>query len=71
MTTGYKTAVVKVEFHDDGEHIWIDGKQYVSLKRFIDLKQTQLKEMQLLQEKASELTKENNAFRDTIKALTK
>lgn len=58
----------KVKFHDD-DHCWIDGKQYISLYRFSDLRADQSKEMSLLNEEVKRLTEENNAFRVLLKDM--
>lgn len=54
---------VKVRFHEDGEHLWIGGKQFVSLNRFLEVKKDQNKETKLLQEEVERLTKENDALK--------
>ena len=61
---------VKVRFHEDGEHLWIGAKQFVSLERFLTVKNDQNKEAALLQEKVKQLTEENEALKLTIKALS-
>ena len=33
----------RVEFSDD-DHVWINGKQFISLKRFLELKNDMIKE---------------------------
>ena len=54
---------VKVRFHEDGEHLWIGSKQFVSLNRFLEVKKDQNKETKLLQEEVERLTKENDALK--------
>lgn len=65
------TEKVEVHFHEDGDHVWINGMQFISLNRFIRMKNCQLNEMQLLQDKVTELTKENEHLKQTIKVLAK
>ena len=61
---------VKVNFHEDGEHLWIDGNQFVSLERFLQVQKDIRKEAHILNKRVEELTRENEAFRQTIKALS-
>lgn len=60
--------MVKVRFHEDGEHLWIGAKQFVSLNRFLEVKKDQNKETKLLQEEVERLTKENDALKVLLKS---
>lgn len=58
-----KEEMRKVIFSDD-DHIWIDGnEQFISLKRFLYLRDTMDKEYELLMDKIEELYKENEAMK--------
>lgn len=53
----------RVMFSDE-DHVWIDGnKQFISLKRFLNLKGDMIQEYRLLMDKIDRLTKENEAMR--------
>lgn len=51
----------------DNDHIWLRGKQYISLSRFNELKKTEVEEIDLLNQKVDELTEENEAYRKILK----
>lgn len=55
----------KVEIIDDN-HVFIDNRQFVSLKRFAEVKMDGAKEIKLLNEKNKELAKENEALRTLL-----
>jgi hypothetical protein len=57
---------INVEFYD-ADHVWIKGRQFVSLKRFAEMRQDNLIEMKLLINKIDELTAENEALRALVK----
>ena len=57
---------IKVNFADE-DHIWIDGNQFISLNRFLNVKKDSSKELRLLNEKNIELTKENEAMKVLLK----
>lgn len=63
--------MVKVRFHEDGDHLWIRGRQFISLERFLTVKRDQNVETRLLADRVKELTEENEALTKTIKVLTK
>ena len=46
----------------DKDHIWYNGKQYISLQRLNEIENRQLQEMKLLTEKVEKLTEENKSF---------
>ena len=62
---------VKVRFHEDGDHLWIGAKQFISLNRFLEVKKDQNKETKLLQEEVERLTKENVALRVLVSSSLK
>lgn len=55
-----------VEFVND-DHIWVDNRQYVSLKRFSDARTEMLEEVKLLNDKNKELAEENAALKVVLK----
>lgn len=59
--------MMKVNMHEDGEHLWIKGKQFVSLERFAEVKKCGAKELQLSEQKVKELTEENEALKVLLK----
>lgn len=53
----------RVMFSDE-DHVWIDGsKQFISLNRFLYLRDVMDKEYRLLMDKVKELSKENEAMK--------
>lgn len=52
----------EIEIQDEN-HIWYKGKQYVSLKRVIEIKTNELNEMEILEEEIDRLNKENEAYK--------
>lgn len=58
-----KGEMRRVMFSDE-DHVWIDGnKQFISLKRFFELRDVMDKECRLLMDKIKELSKENEAMK--------
>ena len=57
----------KVNFMDDGQHCWIDGRQWISLERLYEIRSDNAKEMELLIKKVEELTEENKALKVLLK----
>lgn len=57
----------KVRFDESKNHVWIDSKQFISLERFIELKNDTLVELKLLQEEVSRLRGENEAYKVLLK----
>lgn len=55
-----------VKFSDD-DHVWIDGTQFVSLDRFLKVKNSGIKDMQLMNERLRELTAENESLKTLLK----
>lgn len=60
-------VIKKVNFMDDGDHCWIDGKQWISLNRLFEIKSDNAKEMGNLINKVEELTEENKALKILLK----
>ncbi len=52
-----------VEFDKSKEHAWIDGHQYVSLDRFLEVKSDNAIETRLLNDRMNELLEENEAYK--------
>lgn len=52
-----------VEFDKSKEHAWIDGHQYVSLDRFLEVKRDSAIETRLLNDRMKELLEENEAYK--------
>lgn len=52
----------KVEFTDP-DHVWIGGRQFISLERFMYLQKKDMIELQNYMDKIEQLTKENEAMR--------
>ena len=57
---------MKVKIVDE-DHIWVNNKQYVSLKRFADAKTDMADEVRLLTDKNKELAEENEALKVLLK----
>lgn len=55
----------KVEIIDD-DHVFVDNRQFVSLKRFSEVKMDSAKEIKLLMDKTKCLAKENDALRTLL-----
>ena len=51
----------------DDNYIYYEGRQFVSLQRFYELKNSELQEMKLLSERIEELTEENKSFETLLK----
>ena len=57
---------MRVEIVDE-DHIWVNNKQYISLKRFGEAKKDVVTEMKLLGDKNKELAEENEALKVLLK----
>ncbi len=57
---------LKVHFADD-DHVWIEGRQFISLKRFAESRKEASDEMIRLDNKVKELTEKLNAVNVLIK----
>lgn len=57
---------MRIEIVDE-DHIWVNNKQYISLKRFGDARKEVAKEMKLVDEKIKELAEENEALKLLLK----
>lgn len=53
----------KVTMDSDKKHAWIDGHQYVSLDRFLEVKRDSAIETRLLNDRMKELLEENEAYK--------
>lgn len=51
----------------DEDHMWIDGKQFISLKRFLENRKEIADEVLKLERRNRELEEENNALRVLLK----
>lgn len=56
----------EVMFADD-DHVWIDGKQFVSIKRFLESKNATIKETMVINERLEKITEENEALKVLLK----
>lgn len=63
MSEIVKTEVEKV----DEDHVWIDGKQFISLNRFLQLTRATVVEIDHLKNKVQELTDNNEALETLLK----
>lgn len=59
---------VEVEFVDE-DHAWIEGKQFISLKRFLEVKQDKVTEMEILNDEVDRLNHDNTALREYVEYL--
>ena len=57
---------MKVEIIDD-DHIYVNNRQYISLKRFYEARKEVTKEVKLLADKNKELAEENEALKILLK----
>ncbi len=64
MATKKKIATIEIT---DEDHIWVDGKQFISLKRFYENKKEVADETLLLNNKVEELTKKVEALKVLLK----
>ena len=64
-----ETKTMQVEIFND-DHIWIGGRQYVSLKRFAEARKDAAEEMQMMIDRNNELTEENEALKILLKSKT-
>lgn len=56
-----------IRFDDNRNHVWIDGKQYISLNRFLDIQRDLNTETELLRKQVDQLIKENQAYKILLK----
>lgn len=52
---------------NDQDHIFLEGKQYISLRRFLDAKNEITEETKLLMDRLEILEKENTALKILLK----
>lgn len=66
-----KKASVEIEGHEvrvvDEDHIWIGGNQFISLNRFMTLKNDMNRELNGHIKRVKELTEENDALKVLLK----
>ena len=51
----------------DENHIWYNGKQYISLNRVSAIENKKIEETKLLNEEVERLTRENEAYKVLLK----
>ena len=63
MSNGDRTKMERVEYTNDEQHVYINGKQWVSLERFTQIRNEINAEIMLLGVKVKRLTEENEAYK--------
>lgn len=63
MSNGDRTKMERVEYTNDEQHLYINGKQWVSLERFTKIRNEINAEIMLLGVKVKRLTEENEAYK--------
>lgn len=58
---------MQVEHGEEWTHIYVKGQEYISLKRFAEMKIETFEEMKLLIDKVRELAQENEALKVLLK----
>ena len=61
-----KIKTMKVEFMDE-DHVFIDNKQFISLKRFSEAGMERDKKLMFIVDKNNELAEENKALKVLLK----
>ena len=56
----------KITDYVDVDHVFIDGRQFISIERFIAVKSDQYKELTILNDEVRRLQKENDAYRTLL-----
>lgn len=56
----------KITDYVDVDHVFIDGRQFISVERFIAVKSDQNKELTILNDEVRRLQKENDAYRTLL-----
>lgn len=59
--------IKKEVYFADEKHIWIDGRQYVRLDRFLEVKNDAAVEGKILYDKCVELHEENQSLKKLLK----
>jgi hypothetical protein len=59
---------VEVRFSDE-QHVWIEGKQFIRLDRFLAIKQDKITEMEIMSEEIDRLNKDNQTLREYVEYL--
>lgn len=60
---GDRTKMERVEYTNDEQHLYINGKQWVSLERLTQIRNEINAEVMLLGVKVKRLTEENEAYK--------
>lgn len=56
----------KITEYVDVDHVFVDGRQFISLERFISVKSEQYEELTILNDEVRRLQKENDAYRTLL-----
>lgn len=56
----------KITDYVDVDHVFIDGRQFISFERFTAVKSDQYKELTILNDEVRRLQKENDAYRTLL-----
>lgn len=56
----------KITDYVDVDHIFIDGRQFISVERFTAVKSDQFKELTILNDEVRRLQNENDAYRTLL-----
>ena len=59
--------IKKEVYFADEKHIWIDGRQYIRLDRFLEVKNDAAVEGKILYDKCVELHEENQSLKKLLK----
>lgn len=51
----------------DDDHLYINGRQFISLRRLLELENNKRDEIKILDEKVANLTKENESYKILLK----
>lgn len=51
----------------DDDHLYINGRQFISLRRLLELENNKRDEIKILDEKVENLTKENESYKILLK----
>lgn len=67
-----KKGIITAEIHvNDEDHIFVDGQQFVSLKRFTESKNDMIQELNSFIARCDELSRENDAYRTLLASKIK
>ena len=62
----YEKEDHKITDYVDVDHAFIDGRQFISIERFIAVKSDQYKELTILNDEVRRLKNENDAYRTLL-----